>query len=153
MKKLFLCIFFFSAIAVNAQLRGGIESNAQYYVDDNKIKLEENERDERFRSNTYLKLDYSLKNFEFGIQGEAYYPKPLLNYNPLLQDFNIGTLYARYNNYEKGIDVTVGHLYEQFGSGLALRFWEDRALGINNALFGSRVNVRIGDIAQLKVLG
>src|SRR5690554_4504527 len=155
MKKIKFAVFatLFIGFYANAQLRGGIESNSQYYIDDDKIKLDANEADERFRSNTYIKLDYAIKNFEFGIQGEGYYPKAILNYNPLLQDFNIGTVFARYNNYEKGIDITVGHLYEQFGSGLALRFWEDRALGINNALFGSRVKLRIGDAAQIKLLG
>src|SRR5690606_27540525 len=38
-------------------------------------------------------------------------------------------------------------------SGLALRFWEDRALGINNALFGGRVKLNMGDAAQIKLLG
>jgi len=135
-----------------SQLRVGIESNSQYYIDDDKIKLEEKERDHRFRSNNYIKLDYAIKNFEFGLQGEAYYPKAILNYNPQLKDFNVGTIYARYNNYEKGIDVTVGHIYEQFGSGLALRFWEDRALGINNALLGGKIKYQFGDAGQVKVL-
>ena len=142
---------FLSAISYG-QLRVGIESNSQYYIDDAKIKLEEKERDQRFRSNDYIKLDYAIKNFEFGLQGEAYYPKALLNYNPQLKDFNIGTVYARYNNYEKGIDVTVGHIYEQFGSGLALRFWEDRALGINNALLGGKIKYRFGEAVTAKVL-
>lgn len=154
MKKITIVVaLFVGSFAANAQLRGGIETNAQYYIDDDKIKLEEKEADERFRSNTYVKLDYSLNNFEFGIQGEAYYPRAILNYNPQFQDFNVGTVFARYNNYEKGIDVTLGHLYEQFGSGMALRFWEDRALGINNALLGGRMKIRVGEAFQIKVLG
>ena len=35
--------------------------------------------------------------------------------------------------------MTAGYYYEQFGSGLLLRTWEDRALGINNALRGGRI--------------
>lgn len=136
-----------------AQVRVGIESNSQYYIDDDKIKLAEKEAKDRFRSNNYIKLDYTLKNFEFGLQGEGYYPKAILNYNPQLQDFNVGHVFVRYNNYEKGVDITAGHIYEQFGSGLALRFWEDRALGINNSLFGGRVKLRIGEAAQIKLLG
>lgn len=135
------------------QLRVGIESNSQYYVDDAKIKLEESERDDRFRSNNYIKLDYAIKNFEFGLQGEAYFPKAILNFNPQYKDFNVGTVFVRYNNYEKGIDITAGHIYEQFGSGLALRFWEDRALGINNALLGGKIKYRFGEVGQIKVLG
>ena len=37
------------------------------------------------------------------------------------------------------IDLTAGYFYEQFGSGLLYRSWEDRALGINNSLRGGRV--------------
>ncbi|MFK8377320.1 DUF6029 family protein [Capnocytophaga canimorsus] len=136
-----------------SQLRVGFESNSQYYIDDNKIKLDTEEAKHRFRSNNYLKIDYRVKNFEFGIQGESYAPKALLQYNPQLKDYHIGTAFARYNNVQKGIDITAGHFYEQFGSGLALRLWEDRALGINNALFGGRIKWNLQDIFQLKVLG
>ncbi|MFK8267724.1 DUF6029 family protein [Capnocytophaga cynodegmi] len=136
-----------------SQLRVGFESNSQYYIDDNKIKLDTEEAKHRFRSNNYLKIDYRVKNFEFGIQGESYAPKALLQYNPQLKDYHIGTAFARYNNTQKGIDITAGHFYEQFGSGLALRLWEDRALGINNALFGGRIKWNLQDIFQLKVLG
>ena len=153
MKKITLSAALLISCFVNAQIRVGIESNSQYYIDDDKIKLSQEEVDERFRSNNYIKLDYAIKNFEFGLQGEGYYPKAILNYNPQLQDFNVGAVFARYKNYEKGIDITAGHIYEQFGSGLALRFWEDRALGINNALFGGRVKWNIDDIAQIKLLG
>ncbi|GIM53515.1 DUF6029 family protein [Capnocytophaga cynodegmi] len=136
-----------------SQLRVGFESNSQYYIDDNKIKLDTEEAKHRFRSNNYLKIDYRVKNFEFGIQGESYAPKALLQYNPQLKDYHIVTAFARYNNTQKGIDITTGHFYEQFGSGLALRLWEDRALGINNALFGGRIKWNLQDIFQLKVLG
>lgn len=140
-------------LSANAQLRVGIESNSQYYVDDDKVKLVDTEKDKRFRSNNYVKLDYTLKNFEFGLQTEGYLPKAILLYNPKLEGVHVGHVFARYNNYEKGIDITAGHMYEQFGSGLALRFWEDRALGLNNALFGGRVKLNIGEGLQVKALG
>ena len=61
----------------------------------------------------------------------------LLNYSP---DFNKTTLalyYAKYTS--KKIEATAGYFYEQYGSGLILRSWEDRQLGINNALRGGRI--------------
>jgi len=143
----------FSSFITNAQINVGIESNSQYYTKDDKIKLDESAKEEPFRSNNYIKVDYLKKYFEVGLQAEGYLPKALLNYNPDLKDFNIGTVYARYNNYDKGVDITVGHFYEQFGSGLALRFWEDRALGINNALFGGRVKLRLHPSTNLTLLG
>lgn len=150
---LFFILLCFAFVAGHAQLRVGVESNSQYYVDDKEIKLDPIEAKNRFRSNNYLKVDYQEKNFEFGVQGEAYLPQAILNYNPQLEKYHLGVIFARYNNSEKGIDLTAGHLYEQFGSGLALRFWEDRALGINNALFGGRIKWNLNDVFQLKLLG
>lgn len=136
-----------------AQVRVGIESNNQYYLDDDKIKIDASEADERFRSNTYIKLDYFKNKWEFGTQVESYYPKAIINYSPEFKDVNIGTIYARYNDIDNGINITLGHFYEQFGSGLILRAWEDRALGINNALFGMNAKLRLTKNLDLTTLG
>src|SRR5690606_9017360 len=101
----------------------GIESNSQWYIDDDKIKISEIER---FRSNSYIKADYFIDKWEFGFQVESYSPMALLKYSPKLDKTDIGTIYARYNNTEMGLDITAGHFYEQLGSGLILRSWEDR---------------------------
>lgn len=136
-----------------AQVRVGIESNNQYYLDDDKIKIDEKEAEDRFRSNTYIKLDYFKNKWEFGTQIESYYPKAIINYSPDLKDANIGTIYARYNDIENGVNITLGHFYEQFGSGLILRSWEDRALGVNNALFGMNAKLRLTKNLDLTALG
>ena len=120
----------------NGKLNIGLESNMQYYVDD---AVTGNFTEEHnFRSNNYLKTDYSIKNFEFGLQLESYYPDALLNYSPNFnKEIGIGTYYAKYKT--KKTEATLGYFYEQFGSGLVLRSWEDRQLGINNALRGARI--------------
>lgn len=153
MKKTIIIAALFTGCYANAQLRIGLESNNQYYLDDNKIKIDTLEAKNRFRSNTYLKADYQISHFEFGAQLEGYLPKAILNYNPDLEGMHLGTVFARYNNSEKGVDVTLGHFYEQFGSGLPLRFWEDRALGLNNALFGARFKYNFNDYANITMLG
>lgn len=136
-----------------AQVNVGVESNSQYYTEDDKIKLDQSAKDDPFRSNNYIKIDYLKNYFEVGLQAEGYLPKALLNYNPELEGMGIGTVYARYNNYDKGVDITLGHFYEQFGSGLSLRSWEDRALGINNAIFGGRFKVRMHPSTNITLLG
>ncbi|MDM1406806.1 DUF6029 family protein [Myroides sp. DF42-4-2] len=155
MKRILLALgVFFSFIHVQAQIRVGLENNSQWYIDDKKIKLDpvEAEKD-RFRANSYLKVDYDYKNWSFGTQLESYAPDPLLNYNPKFKNFDIGTIYARYNNVEKGLDVTAGHFYDQFGSGLLFRAWEDRQLGVNNAIFGLNAKYDIDTWGKITVLG
>src|SRR5690554_168916 len=153
MKRIILLAALTTSSFFYAQVRVGVESNNQYYLDDDKIKIDETEAEERFRSNTYIKLDYFKNKWEFGTQIESYYPKAIINYSPDLKDVNIGTIYARYNDIENGVNITLGHFYEQFGSGLILRSWEDRALGINNALFGMNAKLRLTKNLDLTALG
>jgi hypothetical protein len=117
----------------------GFESNAQYYVDDQVTG--DFTASDRFRSNSYLKAEYLVQNFTFGIQVEGYAPQALLNYSPQYNDpINIGLYYAQFKNDK--LDITLGHFYEQFGNGLALRSWEDRQLGINNAIRGIKLKYK-----------
>ena len=51
----------------------------------------------------------------------------------------MGYRFARYNDPERGVDVTVGNFYDQFGSGLVFRSYEERNLGIDNAMDGFRL--------------
>ncbi|MTG99449.1 MULTISPECIES: DUF6029 family protein [Myroides] len=136
-----------------SQIRVGFENNSQWYIDDKKIKLAPIEAEDRFRSNSYLKVDYDFKNWTFGTQLEGYAPKAMLNYSPDYDKVSIGTIYARYNNVEKGIDVTAGHFYDQFGSGLLFRAWEDKQLGVNNAIFGVNAKYSVDNWGKVTVFG
>src|SRR5690606_18742730 len=47
---------------------------------------------------------------------------------------------------------TAGNFYEQFGSGLILRSWEDRQIGINNSIRGVKVAYTPNDFTTIKGL-
>lgn len=140
MKKYLFGILFLGSLLTVAQEQGyffgGLESNSQWLLDDEKYDFPAPE--DSFRANNYLQLNYSLGNFTAGLQYESYLPVAISGYSPTLDGLNgIGTYYLNYKNND--LDVTAGYFYEQFGSGLILRSWEDRQLGINNALKGVRV--------------
>ncbi|WP_298221399.1 DUF6029 family protein [Flavobacterium sp.] len=125
---------------------GGFESNSQWYLNDEDLGVEH--PDIPVRSNNYLFLNLKYKNWSAGIQGESYEDQALLNYNPKFDKSDVATYFVQYKN-EK-IDLTAGYFYEQFGSGLLYRSWEDRALGINNALRGGRVIFKPASYFTLK---
>lgn len=124
---------------------GGFESNSQWLQDDTGIGF--NSPDEQFRSNNYFTLHYNYNKFTAGIQYESYLPTPLLGYAPNLEGNGIGTYFLNFKH--ESLDITAGYLYEQFGSGLILRFWEDRQLGLDNALKGVRVKFSPTDFLHL----
>lgn len=153
MKRILLAGLLLSAYSGYSQIRVGFENNSQWYVDDKKIKIDPEEAEDRLRTNSYLKVDYDYKKWSFGTQIEAYEPKALLNYSPDFEGVNIGTIYARYNDFENGLDITAGHFYDQFGSGLLFRSWEDRQIGINNAVFGLNVKYDFNENIKITALG
>lgn len=149
MKKVFFCVVLLSQFLhsqekakdttflkkLRTNLYGSFESNAQYLLDDKALNLVEAE--DRFRANSYLNVNYNfLKNFTVGVQVESYDPTPLKNYYAGYEKTNISNYYLSYKSDK--LNVTLGHFYEQFGNGLVLRAFEERTLGLNNALRGAK---------------
>jgi len=94
-------------------------------------------------------LDYHNSRFSAGIQLEAYAPV-LVGYPSDLKGVALTNYYVGWA--DESFSVTAGTFYEQFGSGLLFRSWEDRALGLNNAVMGARVTYEYRDIVRLKAL-
>lgn len=127
---------------------GGIESTSQWYQPDKDLGFER--PDDPFRSNNYVRLDYTYGKFSAGLQYEAYLPTALLGYSERFNDNKIATYYVNYKGEQ--LDVTAGYFYEQFGSGMILRSWEDRQIGINNAIKGVKVAYTPNDYTTIKGL-
>lgn len=136
---------------------GSFESNSQWYINDPVLgdfedPIPEFElKNKHLRANSYLRLDYDfLKRFTLGLQIESYEPLPLLSYSPLYQGTKLTNYYVNYK--DKTLDVTAGHFYEQFGSGLLLRVFEERQLGLNNAIRGGRIKYAPTDYLNVTAL-
>lgn len=142
-----------STLTVSAQerkkdwgtLHGGIESNAILYKKD-----EANPDGQKHGNNTYLNLKYDYKNFGAGLQYEIFEP-PLKGYPEELKGNGLVQYYVGYSNDK--LSVTAGSFYEQFGSGLIFRAFEERSLGINNSLRGLNVKYTPTDWLRIKLMG
>ena len=86
--------------------------------------------------NTYANLNYTKGNFSAGLRYEGYM-NAMPGYDDRYDGVGIPFRFINYRN--DNLEITVGNFYEQFGSGLLLRSWEERQLGINSALKGIRV--------------
>lgn len=122
----------------NGNVSGGYESLSQWYQPDEKTGATFYPGEARFRSNNYFRVDYRYSNFSAGLQYEAYLATPILGYAPELEGNDLATYYVNFSN--DNLDITAGYFYDQFGSGLIFRSWEDRQLGINNAIKGIRIS-------------
>lgn len=145
LKNSFFSFFFLSVFflinTLKAQIpqalqavNGNFQIDAAYYQKDTAINADPGK--EVFRYNAFGNINYSLGDFTAGFRYESYNP-PLIGYLPGYKGSGIPYRFARYKH--KDIDVTVGNFYEQFGSGLTLRSYEDRGLLYDNAMDGVRV--------------
>lgn len=91
-----------------------------------------------FLTNTYIDVNATSKYFDAGIRAE-YMVNPLPGFDSDFSGWGIPHFYLK--GKLKNIDLTLGHFYEQFGSGFILRTYEERSLGIDNALLGARLKV------------
>src|SRR5690554_2873278 len=116
MKKIILGVFALmgatSFSQENGYFFGGLESNMQWLLDDEKFDFPAPE--EHFRANNYLQLNYSLGKFTAGVQYESYLPVALSGYSPTWDSQNgIGTYYLNFKN-ETCYTFTVN---DSFGDG------------------------------------
>lgn len=126
---------------------GSLESSTQRYFSDNQILV--NLPLDAFASNNYMSLNYNYGKFSVGVQYEAYMP-PLLGYSPQYKGSGIAHKYVSYAG--DFLSFTVGNFYEQFGSGLIFRSFENRQLGINNSLNGVNIQLNPSDFLRIKMI-
>jgi len=126
-----------SFLFAQGSISGNAESTFQYLNEDTVIGA--NQPPSKGLINSYMNVFYTNGNFKAGMRLESYLPR-IQGYPNRFDGTGLGMRYVGYKN--DFVDVTLGSFYEQFGSGLALRAYEDRALGYDNLLDGARVIVK-----------
>ena len=159
MKRTFLVILTVLT-AVNAsasekdwgRISASLESNSHFYVEDQAngfstsdlLQLKEGGF---YATNNYLKLDYYKGRLSAGTQLEGYFPTTV-GYPFPENRMSVSNLYVSWR--DASYSVTAGTFYDQLGSGLLFRSWEDRTLGLNNAMLGARATYNWEDNIAVK---
>ena len=147
--RLVLPVFLLAALPVFSQvtLSGSIQSDILVQQDDEKIGTEH--YDDKVLTNTYVDLKLGSKYVEAGGRFE-FLQFPLPGYEADLKGWGVPHFYVK--GHYKNLELTVGDYYEQFGSGFVLRTYEERSLGIDNALRGARLSYKPVEGVSLKAL-
>lgn len=138
-----LALLIFSNSTYSQEFAGGrfsgnFQIDAQTYTLDSTIGAVEIPK-EKLMSNSFFNLLYNFNNFEIGLRYEAYY-NPILGFDIRYAGSGIPYRYITYRS--ELFDITAGDFYEQFGSGLIFRAYEERQLGFDNAVDGVRFKMR-----------
>ncbi len=131
------------------QIHGNFETIIQSYQVDTIIGIDSADvPNEKVLSNSYLNLTYTRGKFSAGIRYEAYL-NTLEGFDKRYNGHGLANRYASYTSDE--LEVTVGNFYEQFGSGLILRTYEEKSLGVDNSLDG--IKLKYKPIPGIKLTG
>lgn len=130
-------------------VHGSVQSDVLTFVDeDNKIGT--GKYDDKFMTNTYAELHFLHKYAQAGVRLE-YLDHPLPGFEQDFKGWGVPNFYVK-GNY-KCVDLTLGDFYDQFGSGLIFRTYEERSLGIDNSLRGGRLVLTPSNGVSIKLLG
>jgi hypothetical protein len=121
----------------SGEFHGDFDLNMQSYQEDALIGAEA--ADEIILNNAYLNINYTKGDFSAGLRYESYL-NALLDFDDEYKGNGIMFRYATYTI--DGLEVTAGNYYEQIGSGLIFRSYENKGLGQDNAMDGVRLKYR-----------
>lgn len=154
-RKKILALALFAAVAATAQgqgllgghVTGNVQLDGQMSSADSTIGAQD--VPEKLLLNARADILYTNGDFSAGLRFEMY-QNPLLGFDARYKGQGLTNYFVAYNG--ERLSVTVGNFYEQFGSGMILRAYEDRYLGLDNSLFGLNVQYRPVDGITLKAL-
>lgn len=101
-------------------------------------------------TNTYLDVNLMSKYVSAGARLE-YLDHPLPGFEKDFAGWGIPHIYL--TGKYKGVELTVGDFYDQFGNGFIYRTYEERSLGVDNSLRGARLVVRPYKGINVKLVG
>ncbi|HMQ60296.1 MAG TPA: DUF6029 family protein [Flavilitoribacter sp.] len=130
---------------------GSLEANANFFMKDAKIGAANTPQYEHqlFGADSWLNLNYSNWGFDFGLRFDLFNNSNLPNPVDSYTDEGIGRWYIS-KKIEK-LDITAGYIYDQIGSGIIYRAYEERPLFIDNALLGVRLGYELTPDWKIKV--
>jgi len=125
------------------RLSGNLETNANFFSRDTLIGAANTPQYDHqlFGNDVWVNLNYSNWGFDMGLRFDFFNNSNLLNPQGSYNGQGIGRWYVK-----KKIDklgISAGYLYDQIGSGIIFRAFEERPLAIDNALVGARLTYDI----------
>lgn len=131
------------------EIHGNVQFDAQYYNPDSAIGAPP--VPEKLLMNGFTNLIYTKGKFQVGMRYENYL-NALQGFDRRYQGQGITYRYATFD--ADFLTITVGNFYEQFGSGMILRAYEERGLGYDNVLDGARVKAHVlGGVYATALIG
>lgn len=137
-----------AAVFENAAVHGSVQADILFPEEDEAIGT--GTYDKKILFNSYADVNLVSKYVDAGLRLE-FMKWPLPGYEPDFAGWGVPNVFVKAKC--KGVELTAGDFYEQFGSGFILRTYEQRALGIDNSIRGGRLKINSINGLRVTALG
>ncbi len=136
-----------------ASISGSMQTNANLFLRDSSINAfqQPQYKNQFFGGENWINLNYNYGKFSAGIRYDMFLNSNLRNPNDSYTDQGIGRWFIK-NQFEK-LTVEAGYLYDQVGSGIIFKSYEQRPLFIDNALLGASLKYKFNENFSMKAFG
>lgn len=139
-------------LLAQSYLSGDVQSELKLFLRDSTIGASNTPQYDYLLSglDTWFTVNYATSGFDARLRLDVFNNSNLQDPNQAFTGAGIG-----YFHVSKTIDrlqVTGGYFYDQFGSGIVYRAYEDRGLGLDYATFGVNLKYQLNDNWQLKAI-
>lgn len=131
------------------QFSGNLLMTYQKYIRDDSIGANTKVYKENTASaDAWLFMQYRIKGYSFILRYDAFNNSPLLDPQDAYTNHGVG--FWQINKSVDKLDITMGSFYDQFGTGILFRAYEQRQIGIDYAIQGMRLKYNINDKWAIK---
>ncbi len=130
---------------------GSFQATANWFIKDSAIGAANTPQyeDKKYGGEAWLNVNYTKGTLDMGVRFDMFNNSNLLNPTGAFTAQGIGAWWV-HKKLGK-INLSGGYIYDQIGSGIIYRAFEDRPLAIDNALYGVRVGYDINPDWNIKV--
>ncbi len=142
----------FTALSSQDKLQwsGSVDMNVNYFIEDTVIGATDipQYEEDHLGGEWWINFNAAYKGYSLNLRGDIFQNSNLLNPTGSYSDAGLGRfrLAKSFNN----IDLQVGYIYDQIGSGIIFRSYEERPQLIDNALIGGAIDVGLTDYLTVK---
>ncbi len=158
MRKIISALFLIAALVPicifgQSSFSGSFQSNTNFFVRDSSIGAAGYPQYDNLKigSDIWFNLNYSNAELglEAGVRFDAFLNSILRNPTTPSTSAGLGNFYIKKKF--KDFTITGGYIYDQIGRGMIYRAYEERTLGIDNALLGGKVEYDYDQKIHLKI--
>lgn len=153
-KIVFLCLLIVSTSHLFSQgyFSGDLQTIGNFYVRDTLIGASNTPHYDNLKSgvDAWIGLNYVNEDWKLstGVRIDLFQNSNLHNPGVAYSGYGLGNFYIKKEI--RGLEITGGYFYDQIGSGIIFRAYEDRSLGIDNSVLGAHLKYSVKDKLVIK---